>query len=236
MSCDTRSIISDGTTLYADPFAEPISCGCHAEHSIRPWLQCETHGCCMKKTKMEWCPEIDSCSEVIELHRYVQARRRLRNIWGASRGSVWSLPIVPSKDEDWRYVRELDDCLFAAGMPYTTASEPVFSEALHNLVCAGRLIVDTQAQLNGLYNCIDKKREMHDYFHGEACERVLNEWECAARGPIESCEALARQMGKALMKQMEVFEAAWRLIQTIMWNEMVDEELIVDELEIVMDE
>ncbi|KAF5021447.1 hypothetical protein F66182_6511 [Fusarium sp. NRRL 66182] len=234
MRCDMRAIISDGETIYADPFAEPISCGCLSE-KLRPWLQCDTHGCCLTYAKMQYCPKISSCNDVVQLHRYVQASRQPTNIWRTSHDSVWSLPFAQVTN-DWRDIRELDACLFPTGMPCTTSFGPVFNEALHNLVAAGRLIAATQLRMDALLNDVGSRRTKHDRLHGEACERVLNEWECAARGPIETGEALAKQMGKALGKQMEVFDASLELMQTVVLVERVSEELVVDELVVVMDD
>ncbi|SPJ71628.1 uncharacterized protein FTOL_01356 [Fusarium torulosum] len=235
MRCDVRPIISDGETLYIDPFADPISCGCFNEHSARPWLQCDTHGCCMTYSKMEWCPKVHSCNDVIELHRYGQARRQTRNIWASHPASKWSIPMPPSELENWRGVHSLEDCLFMGNMPDMATSPPVLNTAIFNLVSAGRLLISTQATLGKLLKDIDVRKAMHDACHGEACERVLNEWECVSRRPIETAKALAEQMEKVVTKQRELFDGCWTLIELILRGDNDVEVLLVNEFEVVMD-
>ncbi|KAF5000751.1 hypothetical protein FGRMN_1519 [Fusarium graminum] len=228
MRCDVRPVISDGENRYIDPFAEPISCACFGEHSVRPWLQCDTHGCCMKCSEMEWCPEVHSCNDVIELHRYGQARRQTRNIWGPAVGSMWNLPMRPIQPESWQHIQNLEDCLFMGGMPYMTAFSPILNTAVINLVGAGRLILSNKSMLDDLQNSIDARKAMHDASHGEACERVLNEWECVSRRPIETAKAFANQTKRVLIKQQELFESSWALIKNIMWRERIVGELTAE--------
>lgn len=235
MRCDVRPIISDGEILYIDPFAEPISCWCFNEHSARPWLQCDTHGCCMTYSKMEWCPEVHSCNDVIELHRYEQARRQTRNIWASHPASQWSIPMCPSELEKWCGVRTLEDCLFMGNMPDMATSPPVLNTAILNLVSAGRILIATQATLDKLLQDIDARKAMHEACHGEACERVLNEWECVSRQPIETAKALAEQMRGVVTKQRELFHGCWALIEFILRGDTNVEELFIGKFEVVMD-
>ncbi|KAL4724052.1 hypothetical protein ACLX1H_008658 [Fusarium chlamydosporum] len=216
MRCDMRPVISSGATIYTDPFAETISCICANKHLGRPWLQCDDHGCCMKTAKMEWCPDVHTCNEVIELNRYVQARPRPRNIWKTSTSSIWSLPTAQDEFEGWVYVRDVVDFLFPKGMPHMETISPHLNNAIGNLLHVGRLIVNLEARLAKLLDNIQIRREMHNAFHGSQCERVLNEWECRAKRPIESGEAMAAQLGKTLAAQRQLFDASWALINEIL--------------------
>ncbi|RGP77505.1 hypothetical protein FLONG3_4424 [Fusarium longipes] len=240
MRCDMRPVISSGATIYTDPFAEPISCTCANEHLSRPWFQCDDHGCCMKTARMEWCPEIHTCNQVIELDRYVQARPRPRNIWKTSTSSIWSLPKTHDEPEGWPEVRDVTDFLFPNGMPHMETVSPHLSGAVGNLIHVGRLMVILEAELAKLLDDIHIRREMHNAFHGSHCERVLNEWECSARRPIEAGEAMAAQAGKTLATQRELFDASWMLIKEILNDHKekaaLARDLVVNELEVVRDE
>jgi hypothetical protein len=184
---------------------------------------------------MEWCPEVHSCNDVIELHRYEQARRQTRNIWASHPASQWSIPMPPSEPENWRSVRSLEDCLFMGNMPDMTTSPPVLNTAIFNLVSAGRLLISTQATLGKLLKDINARKAMHDACHGEACDRVLNEWECVSRRPIETAEALAGQMERVVTKQRELFNGCWTLIEFILRGDHDVEGLLVNEFEVAMD-
>lgn len=216
MRCDMRPVISSGITVYTDPFADTLSYTCFNEHLDRPWLQCDDHGCCMKTSKMKWCPDINTCNEVIELHRYVQARPRRRNIWKTSTSSIWSLPPTQDEPESWAPVLDATDFLFPTGMPHMESISPHLNGAVGNLLHVGRLIVALEAKMAKLLDDIQIRRQMHDAFHGAQCERVLNDWECRARGPIEAGEAMLAQMDKTLAAQRELFNASWLLVQEIL--------------------
>jgi hypothetical protein len=70
---------------------------------------------------------------------------------------------------------------------------------------------------------------MHNAFHGAQCERVLNDWECRARGPIEAGEAMLAQMDKTLAAQRELFNASWLLVQEIL-RDHEDKSALVNDL------
>ncbi|KAI1019766.1 hypothetical protein LB504_009563 [Fusarium proliferatum] len=242
MRCDARPVISDGTKVYTDPFAYPLPCSCGPEHFVSSYLRCEDHGCCMKKVSMDWCPHVSDCNEVYEVHRYVQSHRRPRNIWGPinmlgdSFNSLWSLPMIQEKQNTWDHVPDLENCLFTGKMPHLTAVPPPFCKAVENLTNTGRLIVQTQDQLGALRNEAAVRRTMHDTFHGEACSRVLNEWECPLQGPIATAELLDKQMVKNLVKQQEIFNTCWTFIQSMMWSRQVGKDLMIQNVPVVWDE
>ncbi|KAG8671228.1 hypothetical protein FPOAC2_04555 [Fusarium poae] len=240
MRCDMRPVISSGNTIYTDPFAETTSCTCANEHLARPWLQCDDHGCCMKTSKMEWCPEVHACNYVTELQRYVQTRPRSRNIWKTTTSSIWSLPPPQDEPESWIKVTDVIDDLFPTGMPHMETISPHLAEAVDNLVYVGRLIVTLEAQLSNLLDDIQMRRDVHDAFHGSQCERVLNEWECKARSPIETGEALTIQMRKTLATQRTLFNASWTFVDEIMRDHEEKMSLVkgltVQELEVVWDD
>jgi hypothetical protein len=194
----------------------------------------------MKTARMEWCPDVHTCNQVIELHGYVQARPRSRNIWKTSTSSIWSLPTTQDEPESWVEVRDVIDFLFPKGMPHMETVSPHLTGAAGNLLHVGRLIVTLEAKLANLLDDIHIRREMHNAFHGSQCERVLNEWECSARRPIETGEAMASQMGKTLATQRELFDASWMFINEILRDHKgkttLVEDLTVKELEVVRDE
>ncbi|KAH7264947.1 uncharacterized protein BKA55DRAFT_557404 [Fusarium redolens] len=242
MRCDARPVISDGNNVYTDPFAYPLPCSCSSEHFVLRYLRCEDHGCCMKKLEMDWCPNVADCNEVYEVHRYVQSHRKPRNIWGPINmlgdnfSSLWSIPQIQEKVKPWDSVPDLEKCLFIGKMPHLTAVLPPFQQAVQNLVNTGRLIVQTQDQLGALRNDIAIRRTMHDTFHGEACSRVLNEWECPVQGPIATGEMLDGQMVKSLVKQQEIFNTCWTFIQSIMWSRQVGKSLMLKNVPVVWDQ
>ncbi|GKT98032.1 hypothetical protein FLAG1_00808 [Fusarium langsethiae] len=216
MRCDMRPAISSGTIIYTDPFAETIPYTCLNEHLARPWLQCDDHGCCMKTARMEWCPDVHTCNQVIELHRYVQTRPRSRNIWKTTTSSIWSLPTPEDEPESWVEVVDVVNALFPEGIPHMETISSHLGGAVDDLLHVGRLIVNLEARLANLLDDIHIRRETHNAFHGSQCERVLNEWECKTRGPIETGEALIAQMRKTLATQRRLFDASWILVDEIM--------------------
>jgi hypothetical protein len=117
---------------------------------------------------------------------------------------------------------------------------PHLAEAVDNLVYVGRLIVTLEAQLSNLLDDIQMRRDVHDAFHGSQCERVLNEWECKARSPIETGEALTIQMRKTLATQRTLFNASWTFVDEIMRDHEEKMSLVkgltVQELEVVWDD
>ncbi|WXC44908.1 hypothetical protein QX201_004644 [Fusarium graminearum] len=240
MRCDMRPVISSGATIYTDPFAETMSCTCINEHLARPWLQCDDHGCCMKTAKMEWCSDVHTCNHVTELHRYNQARPRSRNIWKTTTSSIWSLPTPLEEPESWIEVVDVINALFPKGVTHMETISPHLDEAVNNLLHVGRLIVTLEAQLANLLDDIHFRREVHNAFHGLQCERVLNEWECKARGPIEAGAAMATQMRKTLATQRRLFEASWSFIDVILrYHEEKPtsvEDFAVKKLEVVWDD
>ncbi|KAF4427419.1 hypothetical protein F53441_14081 [Fusarium austroafricanum] len=223
MRCDVRPVISDGDNLYTDPFAEPISCNCPSSPFIRLRLACKEHGCCMQTSKKQLCSDLDACNTAFEVHHYVQAQRRQpRNIWGPYSSSFWSIPVAPEQQKPWVKIRNLEDCLFMQEMPHLTTISDAFEDAIQNLIATGRRINSTQEVLDKLRTDIAIRRAMHIASHGEACERVLNEWECAARGPIATGEAMAKQMSRNLAKNQELFLNNWGFIYSIMCNKQTD--------------
>ncbi|RBQ64834.1 hypothetical protein FVER53590_02320 [Fusarium verticillioides] len=241
MHCDARPVISDGSKVYTDPFASPLPCSCGPEHFVPSYLRCEDHGCCMKKVRMNWCPHVADCNEVYEVHRYVQSYRQPRNIWGPSDthgdsfDSLWSLPMMQEKKKTWKYAPNLEKCLFTGKIPHLTAVPPPFCKAVENLANIGRLIVQTQAQLGALRNNAAVGRIWHDYFHGEACSRVLNEWECPQQGPIVDAELLVEEKAKDLVKQKEIFNTCWTFIQGMVPCHQVGKDLMIQNVPVVWD-
>ncbi|KAF4978877.1 hypothetical protein FZEAL_4818, partial [Fusarium zealandicum] len=140
---------------------------------------------------MLWCPDVDTCNEVIELHRYLQARPRSQDIWSAGYPIIFDRRFEKSAVDNWCDIQPIDEVLFSAcGLPHLSLLPPLFRHILTNLITTGRLVVTSQTQLAALIEDLDKRRILHDAFHGEACERVLNEWECSAKRPIEAGDAL----------------------------------------------
>ncbi|KAF5714305.1 hypothetical protein FMUND_7485 [Fusarium mundagurra] len=242
MRCDARPVISVGSKVYTDPFACPLPCSCGPEHFVPSYLRCEDHGCCMKKVRMEWCPHVADCNEVFEIHRYVQSYRRPRNIWGPinmlgdSSDSLWSLPMIQEEQEAWSHAPDLEDCLFTGKMPHLTAVPPPFRMAVDNLSNIGYLIVDTQKQLDAVHKDADARRTMHNTFHGQACSRVLNEWECPLQRSVVAAEQIEEQTLKNLVKQREIFNTCWTFIQSIMWSRQVGKDLMVQDVPVVWDQ
>ncbi|VZH89029.1 unnamed protein product [Fusarium fujikuroi] len=155
---------------------------------------------------------------------------------GDSFNSLWSLPMIQEKQNTWDHVPDLENCLFTGKMPHLTAVPPPFCKAVENLTNTGRLIVQTQDQLGALRNEAAVRRTMHDTFHGDACSRVLNEWECPLQGPIATAELLDKQMVKNLVKQQEIFNTCWTFIQSMMWSRQVGKDLMIQNVPVVWDE
>ncbi|KAM5346457.1 hypothetical protein ACJ41O_009462 [Fusarium nematophilum] len=229
-----RPILSNGSQVFVDSFAQPLRCGCCPDEDIRPWLQCDSHACCMVTARFVWCPLIDTCNEVIEIHRYVQARPKAQDIWN------WAVLTPPPDhdgpiDDDWCVIPALEESLFATWPPpHITTTTPLFRMALDNLITSGRLIVQTQMQLAALVEELAKRRALHDAWHGKACERVLNEWECVARRPIETGEAVAAHMSRVLALQIDMFDKNLRLLQMVAAGEGDVEELMMRKPDVVM--
>jgi hypothetical protein len=120
-------------------------------------------------------------------------------------------------------------------MPDMATSPAVLNTAILNLVSAGRILIATQITLDKLFRDVGARKAMHDACHGQACERVLNEWECVSRQPIETAKALAEQMKGVVTKQRELFDGCWALIEFILRGDNNVEELLIDEFEVVMD-
>ncbi|KAG5797522.1 hypothetical protein H9Q69_003460 [Fusarium xylarioides] len=242
MRCDARPVISDGSKYYTDSFANPLPCRCGPEHFVPSYLRCEDHGCCMKKVRMVWCPHVADCNVVYEVHRYVQSYRRPRNIWGPinmhgdSSDSLWSLPMIQEKQETWNHVPDLEKCLFTGKMPHLTAVPPPFCLAVVNLLNIGRLLVQTKVRLHEVSIDAAVRRTMHTTFHGEACSRVLNEWECPLQGHTVTAEELVEQTLQGLVKQWEIFNTCWTFIQSIMWSRQVGKDFMTQNVPVVWDQ
>jgi len=155
---------------------------------------------------------------------------------GDSFNSLWSLPMIQEKQKTWDHLPDLENCLFTGKMPHLTAVPPPFCKAVENLANTGRLIVQTQDQLGALRNEVAVRRTMHDAFHGEACSRVLNEWECLLQGPMVTGELLEKQMVKNLVKQQEIFNTCWTSIQSMMWSRQVGKDLMIQNVPVVWDQ
>ncbi|KAF5538390.1 hypothetical protein FNAPI_11139 [Fusarium napiforme] len=242
MRCDARPVISDGSKDYTDPLASPLPCSCGPQHFVPSYLRCDNHGCCMKKVRMNWCPHVADCNEVYEVHRYVQSYRQPRNIWGPidtngdSFDSLWSLPMIQEKKKAWKHAPNLEKCLFTGKIPHLTAVPPPFRMAVENLANTGRLIAQTKYQLDALRNGTAVRKILHNAFHGEACSRVLNAWECPIQGPIVTAELLEEQMAKNLVKQKEIFNTCWTFIQDMMWSRQVGKDLMIQNVPVVWDQ
>ncbi|KAF9771106.1 hypothetical protein IL306_011271 [Fusarium sp. DS 682] len=241
MRCDARPVISDGSSLFTNPFAGPLPCTCGPEHHVRSYLRCDDHGCCMRRIYMDWCPNIAECNEIFEVHRYIQSHRKPRNVWGPKNmvggkfSSFWNMPTVHKKQKAWDYVPDFESCLFANKMPHLTTITPPFRMAIKNLVSVGHLIIETQAYLSALEHDIDVRRAMHNAFHGTICESVLNTHECAALPPIATGEWLLQKMRKNFVDQKKIFNACWTFIQSMMWARKVDDSLMLKELAVTWD-
>ncbi|KAF5004320.1 hypothetical protein FDECE_9168 [Fusarium decemcellulare] len=228
LCCDVQPVMSDGVDLCVDPFAPPHQCRCFPNETIRPWLRCESHGCCMQTAKMVWCPDVEDCAEVVEMHRYHKAQSQPRCIWANELTNKFGFDLLDKifSDPDWRQIPVLDELLFPDnGLPPLTSLAPQFLNALENLTTVGRLIADTQSSLLELEEDVKDRRTRHDVFHGEACERVLNEWECSFLRRIETGDVLIEQMRKALAKQIELLYASFKLVQRMALPDDGEEEL-----------
>jgi hypothetical protein len=144
--------------------------------------------------------------------------------------------MIQEKKKTWKYAPNLEKCLFTGKIPHLTAVPPPFCKAVENLANIGRLIVQTQAQLGPLRNKAAARRTLHNIFHGEACSRVLNEWECPLQGPIVDLELRGEQMAKNLVKQKEIFNTCWTFIQDMMWSRQAGKDLMIQNVPVVWDQ
>ncbi|KAF4345937.1 hypothetical protein FBEOM_79 [Fusarium beomiforme] len=120
-------------------------------------------------------------------------------------------------------------------MPPLTSITTPFRVAMDNLLKTGVLIVNTQADLSALERHIAGRRDLHNAFHGEICERLLNSWECDAQNPIATGDELVQIMKENLVMQRKTFNASWTFIQSIMWGRKVDNSLILKGLTVAWD-
>lgn len=197
-----------------DPFTIPCGCSCMRNPDVKPWLQCDDHGCCMVTAKMVWCQGVDECEFTRDFHRYTQSKTVIRSTWAAGCPSQTDLTtFYTTADRTWRHLAVLDQLLFQGQSMLHRPLPSLYLTALNNMLTTGRLIQTTKTTLSALQRGTKRMVDRHEYLCGEVCERVLNEWECPSIGPIQILRRLAKGMAHFLTRQIKICKANWDLLE-----------------------
>lgn len=232
LRCDVRPTISVKIDLV-DPLAEPARCNCSANNEVKPWLRCDEHGCCMITAKMAWCPDSENCTVTLDYHRYHQAPCNVRSSWNAGGPGLPDLHATfDVTDPKWERLLAFDELFFDGANLQFNPSPPLYVTALDSMIIAGRLIQETKVTLASLKRETGAMTREHHDECGEACEWVLNEWECRSITPIDARRKLMSLFTELLQVETDLFDASWKLLQASLRLETGESKAKVEEHEL----
>ncbi|OLN97817.1 hypothetical protein CCHL11_02638 [Colletotrichum chlorophyti] len=183
MACDIRPVISSTRTIYVNPYQTPPDCKCthppaRGPHSIPRSQRCRSHGCCRREVTVYLCPRL--CRRMIKYHRYVRVndhegnhpvdafcdsyprRPRSRSYASKSSHAHWPRLRTFDREPDFHAVESAD-----------------LRFAISELLDIGGILLHAEDELEKARLRIERERARHRSSHGDACERVLQEWECS---------------------------------------------------------